>query len=319
MGKELLNEVKYDSFQMNYIEQVLECWNNTLVNDLITKQRFIENILLDENFNPKLFKVAIFKNQIIGFCFGIKRKIPYLERGLEPKRGWINMVGVDSKYQNIGIGTMLVKQVEEELKQLGSEEITLCAYSPNYFTPGIDVKYEKGINFFEKNGYIFKGEAVSMQKNLFDYNVSDDYYSKVNALQSEGIKIIPFEEKYLLSLIDYALINFGSGWKRNILMALQKGEANDTILLCVDVNDNIIGFCMRKIDGHDERFGPIGVSEELRSKGLGGILFETMMMDMKSRGIPSLYFLWTSGAAQRFYERHGVKVYRKYRLYRKEI
>ena len=44
-----------------------------------------------------------------------------------------------------------------------------------------------------------------------------------------------------------------------------------------------------------------------------------MMQDMKSRGIPYLYFLWTGGAAMRFYLRHGVKVYRTYRLSRKEI
>ena len=76
---------------------------------------------------------------------------------------------------------------------------------------------------------------------------------------------------------------------------------------------------MRKIDGNEGRFGPFGVSEKLRSTGIGGALFEYMMKDMKSNGIPYLYFLWTGGPAKRFYERHGVNVYRAYKLFRKEL
>ena len=60
-------------------------------------------------------------------------------------------------------------------------------------------------------------------------------------------------------------------------MAMQKKEAEQTIILCVDKDDQIIGFVMRKIDGNDARFGPIGVKEELRSKGLGGVLLDLMI------------------------------------------
>ena len=66
---------------------------------------------------------------------------------------------------------------------------------------------------------------------------------------------------------------------------MQKKEAEDTILLVVDEQKNILGFCMRKIDGNDARFGPFGVSEHLRSKGIGGVLFEYMMQEMKQKGI----------------------------------
>lgn len=76
---------------------------------------------------------------------------------------------------------------------------------------------------------------------------------------------------------------------------------------------------MRKIDGNDARFGPIGVKESVRSKGIGGILFDLQMREMQKRGIYYAYFLWTHGAAMRFYERHGMSVYRTYQLYRKNI
>lgn len=311
--------MKIINYKHDYIEDVLRCWNSTLQYDLITKERFIETVLLDDNFQDDLMKLAIIDNHCVGFCYGVKRKFPYLERGLEPERGWISIMAVCEEYQRQGIGTKLVEEVEKALKEKGTSQMTLCAYSPNYFTPGIDERYRKAIDFFTKMGYNNTSEAVSMQRDLWDYVIPEKTQKKIKDLSQEGIHFIPYQEKYLCNLLDFLLDNFGSGWKRNALMAMQKKEAEQTIILCVDQDDQIIGFVMRKIDGNDARFGPIGVKEELRSKGLGGVLLDLMMQDLKARNIHYLYFLWTSGAAQRFYDRHGFKVFRTYQLYRKEI
>jgi GNAT superfamily N-acetyltransferase len=41
-----------------------------------------------------------------------KRKFPYLERGLEPTRGWINVMFVDEAYRRKGVGEALVLKAE---------------------------------------------------------------------------------------------------------------------------------------------------------------------------------------------------------------
>lgn len=314
-----MENVRLESFQQERFQQVLTCWNQSLIYDGIDEERFKQLILLDENFNPDLFLLAMNDEKVIGFCYGIRRKIPYLERGLEENRGWIVIMGVLPEYQNQGIGTMLCDEVEKRLKDMGTKEITLCAYSPNYFFPGIDKRYQQAISFFENRNYVYRTESVSMQRSLWDYHMADQYKEKLASLEKDGIHIIRYNDEYMLPLLNYLLENFGAGWKRNALIAMQKKEAEDTILLVVDEQKNILGFCMRKIDGNDARFGPFGVSEHLRSKGIGGVLFEYMMQEMKQKGIYYLYFLWTDGAAQRFYERHDVKVYRTYQLYRKEV
>lgn len=311
-------ELEIESFQEKYLDSLLECWNSSLVYDLINKERFQKTILLDENFDADLLKIAIVGNKVVGFCYGVKRKIPYLERGLEETRGWIVIMGVQPEYQNKNIGTSLCEEVENELKQRGTKEITVGAYSPNYFFPGIDKRYTQALGFFEKRNYFFKGEAVSMERNLWNYHMGDDYKQNLKKLKEEDITIIPYRDSYMHSLLEYLLKNFGAGWKRNALNAMQQGEAEETILLVLRKKE-IIGFCMRKIDGNPSRFGPIGVNEELRSKGIGGVLFECMMEDMKKRGIYYAYFLWTSGAGQKFYERHHMNVYRDYKLCRKEF
>lgn len=314
-----MENIRLESFQQERFQQVLTCWNQSLIYDGIDEERFKQLILLDENFNPDLFLLALNQEKVVGFCYGVRRKIPYLERGLEENRGWIVIMGVLPEYQNQGIGTMLCDEVEKRLKDMGTKEITLCAYSPNYFFPGIDKRYQQAISFFENRNYAYRAESVSMQRSLWDYHMADQYKEKLASLEKDGIHIIRYNDEYMLPLLNYLLENFGAGWKRNALIAMQKKEAEDTILLVVDKQKNILGFCMRKIDGNDARFGPFGVSEHLRSKGIGGVLFEYMMQEMKQKGIYYLYFLWTDGAAQRFYERHDVKVYRTYQLYRKEV
>ena len=240
-----MENVRLESFQQERFQQVLTCWNQSLIYDGIDEERFKQLILLDENFNPNLFLLAMNDEKVVGFCYGIRRKIPYLERGLEENRGWIVIMGVLPEYQNQGIGTMLCDEVEKRLKDMGTKEITLCAYSPNYFFPGIDKRYQKAISFFENRNYVYRTESVSMQRSLWDYHMADQYKEKLASLEKDGIHIIRYNDEYMLPLLNYLLENFGAGWKRNALIAMQKKEAEDTILLVVDEQKNSLGFCMR--------------------------------------------------------------------------
>lgn len=310
-------EIRYESFSVNYLDQVVSLWNQQLIFDRVTKERFKEQVLYDENFSRDLFILALDKSELVGFIYGIKRQVPYLTRGLEPERGWILQVAVAPEYQRQGIATELVHQVERTLKDEGVKEVTLCAFSPNYFTPGIDVRYASGLAFFRQLEYVGKGDAVSMGALLTNHDVDVEAIRKEKA--ADGIQLIPYTEKYYSDLLEFAEEEFGGGWHRNVLLAMQGGEAEDTIFIAVDEQDRIIGFCMRKIDGNDSRFGPIGVSSAIRSKGLGGALLEVMLDDLIKKGIYYTFFLWTHGKTIDFYRKHGFEIYRTYELFRKEI
>lgn len=311
--------VQYIEYNQMYLDSLLTLWNETLIYDPISKDRFLKLFVYDENFNSSLAQLAIVNDEVVGFCYGVKRKVSYYTRGIEPDRGWINYLFVKEPYQHQGIGQHLYDVVVSNLKALGTKEITLCAYSPNYLNPGVDVRYTKGLSFFEKNGFEFKSDAVSMQRSLFDFVMPNATIEMIQSLKEEGITFKNYEDVYFSKLMNFLEEEFEPGWKRNVIMALQTFEAKNTIILCLNEEDNVLGYCMRKIDGNDSRFGPIGVAASLRSKGLGGVLFDLMMLEMKKHGVPAAYFLWTSGAAIRFYERHGMSIYRSYKVARKEI
>lgn len=308
------------NYSQRYEKEVVDLWNKTLTADPITVQKFRKQALLDDNFDTELCFAAVDNNHVIGFLLATKRKFPYLERGLEPNRGWINVMFVDKLHSRKGIGQLLVKHAELKLKSMGAETVTLGAYSPNYFFPGVDKdSYGDAIKFFDKMGYQAGKESYSMCKDLHGYKISEDTLDKLSKAQEAGFSFVNFEYNYALELLEFLKNEFGGGWKRNALISMQNNTAEDNILLVLNPEQKICGFCMRMIDGNPMRFGPIGVKKENRNLGIGGILFDIMQLEMEKRGIYHLYFISTDEPGRRFYERHGVKVFREYVDYQRSI
>ncbi len=303
-----------------YEKEVVDLWNKNLTDDPITVFKFRKQALFDDNFDTGLCYVAVENDHVIGFLLATKRKFPYLERGLEPTKGWINVMFVEEAHRRKGIGEALVRKAEEKLKSMEAETVTLGAYSPNYFFPGIDREnYGNAVKFFEKMGYQAGKESYSMCKDLHGYKISKDTLEKLSKAQEAGFRFINFEYKYSLELLEFLKVEFGGGWKRNALISMQNDTAEDCILLVLDREQKIVGFCMRMIDGNPMRFGPFGVKAEARNYGIGGVLFDIMQLEMEKRGIHHLYFVSTDEPGRRFYERHGLRVFRTFADYQKTI
>lgn len=312
-----MKTIAYDS---KYSNQIINLWNRTLTVDPINRQRFLENIILDDNFTPSLCRIALDQDKVVGFIWAVKRKVPYGERGLETHRGWIVLVFVDPSYRRQGIGSQLIREVEESFTKRNVKLITLAAYSPNYLFPGIDIKhYANAVPFFEYLGYKKGNSAVSMQRDLFNFQFPNIYPKIKNELIEQGYRLSPFQLADAEELIDFLKTEFGGGWARNIKQALIQKNAIDTVLIVRNANHQIVGYCQRAIDGNPGRFGPFGVKANLRGKHLGMLLFNEMLFDMLQRQIYHVYFLWTGGSAQRFYAKNGMKVYRQYALMKKEV
>lgn len=308
------------TYNQEFEAQVVELWNEELIADPVTVYKFRQQALLDDNFDSSLCYVAREDGKTVGFLLATKRKFPYLERGTEPERGWINVIFVAKAYQKKGIGTHLLLQAEQDLKAMGTKNITLAAYSPSYFFPGVDTEnYAGSAVFFEKHGYVPGKASYSMGKDLHGYHISDGTKGRLRKANEAGFRFEMFSYQYAVDLLNFARDEFGGGWKRNCLLTMQHDRAEDCILLVLDRNDKICGFCTRMIDGNPMRFGPIGTAECVRNQGLGSVLFDLAQFEMAKRGIYHLYFVSTDDPGRRFYERHGVHVFRNFRDYRKDI
>lgn len=312
--------MKIVTYEQKYEKAVVDLWNRTLHADPLTVKKFRKQALFDENFDPSLCYVALEEEQPVGFCLGMRRKFPYMERGLEPDRGWIVVMFVAREYQRKGIGTALVNRAEEDMKRAGAKNITLSAYSPSYFFPGVDEEnYPAAAAFFKGLGYVPGKKDYSMCKDLHGYQMSQESVKKMEAAEEKGYRFINFTYDYALELLEFNKNQFGGGWKRNALIAMQNGTAEDLILLVLSPKGSICGFCMRMIDGNPMRFGPIGIEKAMRNEGLGSILLDFAQLEMAKRGVYHMYFVSTDEPGRRYYERHGIHVFRSFTSYKKDF
>lgn len=258
--------MKIVTYTQKHEKAVVDLWNRTLHFDPLTVKKFRKQALFDENFDPSLCYIALENEKPVGFCLGMRRKFPYMERGLEPDRGWIVVMFVAEEFQRKGIGTALVNRAEEDMKRAGAKNITLSAYSPSYFFPGVDeVNYPAAAAFFKKLGYAPGKKDYSMCKDLHGYQMSPEAKERMEAAKKKGYCFINFTYEYALELLEFNKNQFGGGWKRNALIAMQNGTAEDLILLVLSPEGKICGFCMRMIDGNPMRFGPIGIDKAMRN------------------------------------------------------
>ncbi len=308
---------KYDQ---EYENDVVNLWNECCFFDPIDTTKFRNQAIFDDNFDEDLCLMALHENKLIGFILGTHRKFPYLERGLEPEKGWINVLFVDKNYRRQNIASKLYNEIESKLIEKGVKDIIVGAYSPNYFFAGVDTEnYEDAKCFFESKGYKAGEMHYSMGMDLHGFVLSDYVLDKKTKAEANGYKFVNFEYKYALRLLSFMRDEFGGGWKRNSLLLMRNNAACDCIILALNKDDNICGAVLRAIDDNPMRFGPVGVAESERNSGIGGILLNLQMYEMTKRGIYRMYFMTTEENGRRYYERNGLSVIRTCTDYRKEI
>ena len=213
------------NYDQRYEAELIDLWNRCCTFDPVEVHKFRRQVLFDENFNPAMAWTAIDQERLVGFGFATKRKYPYLERGLEPERGWINVFFVDPDYRRQGIGQQMYDRMELQLKERGTHEITLGAYSPGYFFWGLDPDhYPESVSFFRKNGYIQGSQHYSMGMSLHGYQIPEQTHEKMKLAEGKGYRFLEFDYRYCLELLDFLRRELGAGWERNAIPSLQSDQ-----------------------------------------------------------------------------------------------
>ncbi|MCG3197269.1 MAG: Acetyltransferase YpeA [bacterium] len=95
----------------------------------------------------ELLFVALLDDLVVGTAMG----------RYDGRRGWIHSVAVKPEFQRHGIGTALIRRVEEDLKSLGCPKVNLQIRASNSGVAG----------FYQRLGYTVE-ERISMGKRLHD-------------------------------------------------------------------------------------------------------------------------------------------------------
>ncbi|MVP02060.1 GNAT family N-acetyltransferase [Paenibacillus lutrae] len=310
-----MNTIEYRHYLPGDEQELVSLWNVCLSQDPITEVRFRKLVLLDPNFDPQGMRIAAIGETIVGCFYAIRRLLPMIGTELEPDKGWIPFFFVHPEFHRQGIAARLLADAEDFLRQHNREKIYFSAYAPNYIVPGIDPDaYASGAAFLQKSAFGRLYTAVAMDYSLVGFEYPEEIRSLKQQRISEGYSFSVLTDRDLVELIEFTTKEFNPDWGRAIREGLLQSLSMSQILIARQ-NDKMVGFCLHgAYEGVRERFGPFGVDESQRGKGIGKILLYDCLHNMRAQGLHGAWFLWTGeqSPAGQLYKKVGFSVTRRF-------
>lgn len=297
------------------IEEIIHIWNMQMPFNQITKELFIKNLLLDLNFDPQGFFVACDGEEIIGFVYAVKRRIPVDVGGsMDLNKGWICAIGI--KKNILLVGKALLEAAETYLKEDGNRTIYACSYTPNYFYQGINIKYEDYIKLFEQLGYHVCETSVSMKIDLKTYKSPEGISELHKKLTDEGIIFQDLSVEHIPSWLTFQK----PSWTHRFRRLLNETGCFDHVNIAV-YNGEVIG-CNIFGDPYstEERFGPFGVRDDFQGRRIGTILLDQCLVKMREKGLSYAWMQWATAAEYvvNMYLKFGFEIMDTYKTFVKE-
>ncbi|MBI5956594.1 MAG: GNAT family N-acetyltransferase [Chloroflexi bacterium] len=306
-------------FRPGDLAPVVELWNQSLVRDPITPGLFQNKVLLDPNYDPEGCLVALEGGQVVGFMLAVARKVPLPGVGLETGNGWITAFFVHPSYRRRGIGSALLEPALDFLRSQGRREVWVSPYAPNYFTPGVDeAAYPQALAFLQGRGFATAYRPLSMAASLLDFALPDWVQQAQDKLKDDDLQVGECQPMDLLPLLAFVHEHFAGDWERWVRETLRQittGGGLPDVIWVAREGENILGYCQHT----GERFGPFGVREDCRGRGLGAVLLFRCLERMRQKGLRNAWFMWASDRAARLYARAGFQETRRFAVMKKEL
>lgn len=299
------------------IPDIISIWNKAMPKTPINRKYFVKNILLDLNFNEDGFFVAEENGEILGFVCAVIRRIPVDVGGsLDEDQGYINLFAL--KYEKDvcgGLGHKLIKCAEDYINSFGKRDIFVSRYTPNYICQGINVEYTEYVKLFESADYGVNTQNASIAIDLFKYSRPVEIDELKKKREEEGFIFTHLKDEYIPSLLRY----WHPGWNHRFRRLLNETMDYEKFNLII-YNGEVVG-CNVFGDPYscEERFGPYGVNEEFRGRGLGQILIHDCLTEMKNRGLQRAWAQSTpiTTSATHVYEKVGFVRTGEYIIFQK--
>lgn len=292
-------------FQSQDLDAVVALLNREMTADPMSSETFQRKVLLDPNFDPEGAPVAKDGDKVVGFMLGVVRKYLMEDQPSDLDRGWISLIAVDKDYQRKGIGTKLWEQVKQFFKSHDAKIAMISTYAPNYFVPGVDqAAYAGAVEFFKKHGFQLPVTVISMDAPLVSLEIPDWIAEKQKTLESQGIVFDSFKPEYTLPLLAHLKECFPGDWQRYLRDSMFRkttGDFDRGEIYVAMYNGRCLGFCQHE----HERFGPFGVDDKERGRGIGAVLLLKCLHGMKAKGIHTAWFMSTTDDAARVYKQGG--------------
>lgn len=307
--------------------KIISLWDKCLDKDPINLEVFERKIILDPNFEADGFLLAEGKGELLGFSYNIVRQYPYFKEEAErdKDKGWIVAFGVVPEAYGSDIGDRLIQESIKYHKGKRRKVIIYGMYLPNYFTPGLDAdSYPHEYNILKRNGFKDVAASFGMDANLWPMFEHLENIAKIEEkLREEGIEVRGLTSRYLNPLMTFLRKYWQGDWYRHARELLLHNRKEQVIIAAK--GHEVVGYCQFwGGEGYEwympgSHFGPFGVREDMRRRGIGRVLLYKCLRAMKENGVHNAFFMSTGADARRLYERLGFKASRVWRHMKMEV
>jgi len=258
----------------------------------------------DSEFNENLTIVCRYENnEIIGFFMGTTRRgIPFYQG-----KNVLKFFIVKRELRRKGLGTFLLNQLYSKFKlqNIKGRIDALCS-PPDYWFPGVSMKFTPAIYWLKKNGFKKSLFGPSYRLNLC-VELDNNPYLKFDLenpppKEFENIEFQRVNEEYFEKTYQLVKKHHGLGvWPQEVRNSFKNDPPTTFIAIQKDTKE-VIGWATHS--AHFEgSFGPTGVLKSLRGKGIGGILFYWTLYDLKQKGLKKCHILWVGGETVKYYSK----------------
>ena len=310
---------RFRGFRPADFAALVEVATRGLPTDPIAADWLAEYVLLEPNFDPDGLIVAVDETseRVLGFCYAVSAPAG---AGAEPCGGWITILVVEPEARRQGIGSGLLTRALDFLRRRGALWATVAGYPIAYFLPGVDADaYPDGLGLLEAFGFQTMSSPVAMDLGLATYRTPDEVCKLHSTRETDGFTFSIAGLGDLPELIRFASGHFTPDWGQALRDSAIRYGRPDRTLIARDPGGGVAGFATYgAYRGLRERFGPFGVAESQRGRGLGTILLHRALARMRGEGAHSAWFLWTGEqtAAGRVYRAAGFTVTRRFHVMR---
>ena len=315
--------MKIIAWKRDRLEELVELWNKELAVDFpMRKELFIQNSFNDVNVSYEGSYIAVDdQDHVIGFIVA-KRWQEKIDVKMDTKKGWIQVLLVDSAYRGKGIGTTLLERVEADSKRNGVEEIQLGGDPFHYFS-GIPDQYKNAQKLAKKHGYTKRVDTYDLINHLDKkYDLPVDKSVAFSILKKE-------EEDDLISFLERC---FPGRWVYETMKYFEmNGDGREFVV--VKKKGQIIGFC-RINDSHSPfiaqnvywsplfeqkvgGIGPLGIDANEQKQGYGLAIVQAAIAYLQERNTETIIIDWT--ILVDFYKKLDFNPWKIYGVYLKDL
>lgn len=234
-----------------------------------------------------------------------------------PEEGVFHILAL--AYSGENVGASLIRQVEAVVREQGGKKLWFGADLRHFF-PGVPDTTPELLGLLSSCGFQPGAENVDLERDLVDYSAPKGTYDRVGDAEFRACTAsdVPLLDEFFRR-------EFPRRWHYDVMQKIEI-EARPEIVFGVFVDGACEGFALTQEEGcrypvagaawhHDlgaqwGSLGPIGVSERVRGRGLGGAILAFGLEGLRDRGVRRCIIDWTT--LVEFYGKHGFIPNRRY-------